>query len=679
MKKNLTTSIILITALLLGSTTQKDFFQSHIDKLKALFNQQKKNFKMFNQEENTNLKAGKSKVFPCTNGENPKNLSPKTYLKKFVEGPCNPTVFVPGVAGSKLIAEIDCEVLREKNPDIFKACGWEKCKYEREKKGDFPKKEYKVWIPGLGSRMSLTVENKKSRTCFSGLMGMKIVKDEKGVITAKDTEGVKIHVLGASKETNTLKTSNCGFDAITDILPLKIIQTHESGYFDNLKTAFEDAGYKIGLTLQALPWDWRLGYQMNDLHWKFSKVVNKLSEITGKRVVIVSHSMGNYQTMHYLWRTSQTEKDNKIARYIAVAPPYLGASRAAMHQLGMDDKLNINLRLIDLGITADVFEKTIAKYPSDFQLIIKPFFKMNRNKPWMNAIRKRIQEERLRTEPQTRGNIMDIFPSLKEKCAKYFKNRNSDCYTGLSDMWNFGLMVEEELNPDRLEDLFSVYSMNSDALQMYQWAQDKRFDEMLNPGVQTNIMYSNMHKTLSKFFYEKDPRSLTLQKRFYMPDGYDYQLGDETVETASAITPAIKWAWEFENELFGSKPVNFIELCSSYNPRKSVFEENGDDNEDDNDDEVEKQVKKNAYFGSRCNCIGNDLYPNSGEDCNHMAMVSDPKLVEFILNSSMDGKKGKLSDEFLEMSNEKIEEFKNECKLFILKRPSDFIKGRSHK
>jgi hypothetical protein len=60
----------------------------------------------------------------------------------------------------------------------------------------------------------------------------------------------------------------------------------------------------------------------------------------------------------------------------------------------------------------------------------------------------------------------------------------------------------------------------------------------------------------------EDPRSKTLAKEFYWPDAYNYELGDGTVVTASAILPGIKWAYEFNEEPEKTKPVKFIEICS---------------------------------------------------------------------------------------------------------------------
>ena len=54
----------------------------------------------------------KDKKNICINGEDPTYLSTKEQLKLFVQGQCSPIIMVPGMLGTKLQAEIDCEVLK---------------------------------------------------------------------------------------------------------------------------------------------------------------------------------------------------------------------------------------------------------------------------------------------------------------------------------------------------------------------------------------------------------------------------------------------------------------------------------------------------------------------------------------------------------------------------------------
>lgn len=85
-------------------------------------------------------------------GLSPDDMTHTEYLKKLTEGPCNPTIMIPGLAGSKLRVYIDCEILKEKEPETFKSCGWSTCEKGSPER---PKLEYPIWIPKLESTMSL--------------------------------------------------------------------------------------------------------------------------------------------------------------------------------------------------------------------------------------------------------------------------------------------------------------------------------------------------------------------------------------------------------------------------------------------------------------------------------------------------------------------------------------------
>ena len=70
-------------------------------------------------------KTLKATQYVCTQGKNPSDLTRKEYIKEFAQGPCTPAVVIPGIGGSKLRVEIDCEKFKAAHPTDFKQCGWE--------------------------------------------------------------------------------------------------------------------------------------------------------------------------------------------------------------------------------------------------------------------------------------------------------------------------------------------------------------------------------------------------------------------------------------------------------------------------------------------------------------------------------------------------------------------------
>jgi len=75
-------------------------------------------------------------------------------------------------------------------------------------------------------------------------------------------------------------------------------------YYDHFNKYFTQMGYISGLTMQALPYDWRLPMKSNGANNRFNHIVDDLYEITGKKVSIIAHSMGNYVTYFNLLEMS---------------------------------------------------------------------------------------------------------------------------------------------------------------------------------------------------------------------------------------------------------------------------------------------------------------------------------------------------------------------------------------
>jgi hypothetical protein len=79
----------------------------------------------------------------CIGGVEITNLNHRQ--RAFNSGECSPVILVPGFLASSLTVQINCEVLKEKNSDIFQACGWNTCNHSLLA-GSSPSKEYRLWI-----------------------------------------------------------------------------------------------------------------------------------------------------------------------------------------------------------------------------------------------------------------------------------------------------------------------------------------------------------------------------------------------------------------------------------------------------------------------------------------------------------------------------------------------------
>jgi pimeloyl-ACP methyl ester carboxylesterase len=59
-------------------------------------------------------------------------------------------------------------------------------------------------------------------------------------------------------------------------------------------------GYQSGITLQSVPYDWRPSLEDSDTGMRIVKAIRHVYNITGKKVVVVAHSMGGNHALHAL-------------------------------------------------------------------------------------------------------------------------------------------------------------------------------------------------------------------------------------------------------------------------------------------------------------------------------------------------------------------------------------------
>lgn len=310
-----------------------------------------------------------------------------------------------------------------------------------------------------------------------------------------------------------------------------------------------------------------------------------------------------------------------IARYIGLAPPYLGSGFLASSMIGYHDAYMVSLFITQLGITPKMFKEGLSYDKGIWNLLPRDAFAKNKNSDWVKAITGRMTAERTgRAQPS--GSIMDIFPSPTQTCTSTFSSRPNQCKFDFYDTSSIGKVNGETITAGNLGQILKKYGISSYGDKFFAANLDSRFETLPNLGVQTNIVFSSTVKTDKMFTFNGDPRPIT-SKLKVVKATYTQGMGDGSVITASAIIPGVKWAQDFKKRVSGAKPVNFVELCSQYQQRTSVFD-NG------------KKVTKNSYFGINCVCRGTTRFKSDGSGCNHTRMVSDPKLVDFVLNSAID-------------------------------------------
>ena len=596
--------------------------------------------------ESIKKRLGEQKRNACINGANPDSLTPKQYATAFANGPCAPTVLLPGLTGSRLRAIIVCDVLQQNDPETFKACGWTNCNGGEGS----PKSEYNIWFPDAFGPASILPQTKESKVCFAGLIG-RSVEEVNGKVVIVDRPGITIMPIGLTPETKTQKVGGCGRVAVANLVPT-IVEVHAFDYMEPVLKAYEYVGYKIGLSLQPYPYDWRLHYTEKNMEPRLQQIFRIMNKLYSKKVVLVGHSYGNQHAANLLWTMPQSLKDQAVARYIGVGTPFLGALASTFSVIGLDNSMGGASYGLNVGLTPDLIGNPVSYFKGLYDCFMQDTYSQEADKPYIKAILERAEYEKT-GKPMTPGTVMDIFPSPDEVCNPYFKFRGTDkCVLNMFSQVNFGEIAGETVNPSNFKEILDKYSYNKYAGQIYEQVQDQRFVTYPNLGVQTNVVFSTVKPGPGFFNYTEDPKIYTDKGQYYAPELKNVT-SDRIVTTTSALTANIKWANDFKNGARNSHPVNFIEMCSTYQRRTSVFEPSS----------LVKKVTKNAYFGIECDCEGSPGKPSDGKCAQHVKMITDTGLLAFLINSSMDGQQGKLGPEYASAPDSFFNNFYENCQL----------------
>lgn len=203
---------------------EKDLFQQAIDDHHETLTEEEEEIEKANQE-HINQIEGTTK-YVCTGGVKPSSLSRKDYIKAFNKGPCAPIVLLAGISGTKLQVKIDCPTFRANNLMDFNACGWTSCSGTGA-----PQSEYLIWVPRIGSEMSVVNPSDAKRKCFTALIGYDIqALQTEGVVRSK--KGLTVYPTGLSPATKNKSESDCGMDGIVNLIPTKIQFSGYSQYRD---------------------------------------------------------------------------------------------------------------------------------------------------------------------------------------------------------------------------------------------------------------------------------------------------------------------------------------------------------------------------------------------------------------------------------------------------------------
>ena len=264
------------------------------------------------------------------------NSSPDNNLR-FILGKCNPVVLIPGIYASKLLVEVQCKNLAEKERDttlkeirIF--CGDTICSDESVEKEEHP-----LFIGLLDKAFSiLGSEMDKYSSCLGYFMNHFQNENECPIVNNKHicyhSPYVKVGFYGGT--TKTQAKGRCGVEGIQNVIQSGILSVDNvvnvgaAKSYETISNKLIKRGYEEGFSLGGLPNDYRRYLTTNNFSTKvFRAQIERLYSNTGKQVVVVGHSYGTLLALSNLVRSDNKDLLPKIKKFVAIAPPFAGSSK----------------------------------------------------------------------------------------------------------------------------------------------------------------------------------------------------------------------------------------------------------------------------------------------------------------------------------------------------------------
>lgn len=147
-------------------------------------------------------------------------------------------------------------------------------------------------------------------------------------------------------------------------------------------------GYLPGLTYQSIPFDFRLAMENknNALTKTLKANLSRLKNLSSKKVMIIAQSFGNNGVALELTRMEKTFKEETIAGWIALTPPFRGGVRSLLGVTGGNNAFSI---WDWLGIRFVSSVRLMRTFPGVYQLFPRPNLLSKQGDLWIDWVRRR--------------------------------------------------------------------------------------------------------------------------------------------------------------------------------------------------------------------------------------------------------------------------------------------------
>ena len=430
---------------------------------------------------------------------------------KFIAGTCNPIVLIPGIYSTKLKVQINCRNIKRNENLLYQKIKFYCAKYVCSSESD-NEENRDLWFnlgekgfslvewPGQGKENQEPNENDIHSSIFnwehdnlySGCLGLFMTmfnnEDECPILDGSNkkicghSHNIKISYEGGFL--NSKDEADCGINAIENVLssPIErlpeVVWKEKSNIFGLLVENLENLGYTRGFSLAGVPNDFRRFISTNDFAYESLQYhIENMEKLTGKPVIIIAHSFGNLVTLNAL--TKFPELKNKIKKWISLAPPFAGATKAIDYFLHGITDFNFNIAsFISKSHFHDFGQSIMLKsIPTVYELqpftIFYKLFKSEEYSKFAEAIRERINLEKeckekkcSESDIESKGiqfnyYFKEYFPSLTLDECNYEETvggnqdaNNKKCMTELFNIVDCPSVIKVQENQNNLNDTY---------------------------------------------------------------------------------------------------------------------------------------------------------------------------------------------------------------------------------
>ena len=556
------------------------------------------------------------------NGEIDRNV-------KFIAGTCSPIVLVPGIYSTKLKVKLNCKNIKRDEESLYQKIKFYCSRFVCSDISD-ENENRELWFnlgengftllehffdnteeneEKINEKMNEKMKDKNSLLYwewdnrFSGCLGffMTMFDNKEECPTLKNekkvcghSHNIKISYDGGFQETKS--QADCGVKAVENVLTSPLQNAPEkfwkesSNVFGDLADALVERGYTKGFSLAAIPNDFRRFISTNDFGYESLQYhIENMYNITGKKVVIIAHSFGNLVTLNGL--TKYPELKDKVKKWISLAPPFAGATKAVDNFLKGIDDFNMNILLSFTKVNFHKFGQflMLKSIPTVYELLpYTVFYKLFQSENYTDfayAIRERITlEKNCKNTQCSKDKIQqdstyfdqifsDYFPSLTLDACQFEQSvggnsntNNKKCMTELFNIVDYPsiIKVKESINDNNLTattyDIEDYYQKKGDDFYYIADEGDIESNYIYNLLKEVPYVYNKYNEELddliSRYNYNYNKN---IKKTDSMFDTYD-----EIKETIDEMVKHLK-----SNSLIQDLPMPPVDIdlvYSSFNP-----------------------------------------------------------------------------------------------------------------